>query len=300
MWGRPSADTSPASWRVSSASTAGGDTEKGCSPTSTCPECADWTEIQWVRFGTKKEKATKMPKDSSISLSAGSPDDSADRSACSSSPTQRRGRGPVASEDPMWGRPSADTSPASWPVSSASTAGGDTEKGSSSSSDPATWVKPRTPFRSPVREEKRRDFPPTVLDVSAGRRAPSPSSLSSSSSSDSSSSSSSEDEDRNLNKRKREKSRRKNKPRSCSRHGRKQSKSSKKKVKRSSEDVGTPMTDAFVPTGQPVPLAGPSGIVFPTVTAYSRMEELVTEDLMEGGECSTDDISSYRKVLALI
>ncbi|XP_068222799.1 uncharacterized protein [Palaemon carinicauda] len=165
----------------------------------------------------------------------------------------------------MWGRPSADTSPASWRVSSASTAGGDTEKGSSKSSDPATWVKPRTPFRSPVREqvdqwlckglagtppapaatltpmflqppapEKQRDFPPTVLDVSAGRRAPSSSSSSSSLSlsSYSSSSSSSEDEDRNLKKRKREKSRRKKKSRSRSRHGRKWSKSSKKKAKR--------------------------------------------------------------------
>ncbi|XP_068216688.1 serine/arginine repetitive matrix protein 1-like [Palaemon carinicauda] len=286
-------------------------------------------------------------------------------------------------------------------------------------------------FLQPPTPEKRRDFPPAVLDASAGRRAPS--SSSSSSSSDSSSASSSEDEDRNLSKRKREKYRKKKNSRSRSRHGRKRSKSSKKKAKRSkskdwvnvtvprselfrfstaaaasgwlpraspslchppsssfglaarhegsnrdprvvfnptvasapsslrkdmrsvkeglasttgtleaflkhqgrpsvrmdppsteppveqgtpmtdafvstgqliplagSEGVGTSMTDAFVPTGQPIPLAGSSGVAFSTVTAYPRTEELVTKDLVEGGECSTDDISSYRKVLALI
>ncbi|XP_068234471.1 PHD and RING finger domain-containing protein 1-like [Palaemon carinicauda] len=66
---------------------------KACSPSDTCPECDGWSEVQWVKFGTKKKKAMKRsPRKTSLS----SPATSAGEGSCkgpSSSPTQSRGRG---------------------------------------------------------------------------------------------------------------------------------------------------------------------------------------------------------------
>ncbi|XP_068229699.1 nucleolar and coiled-body phosphoprotein 1-like [Palaemon carinicauda] len=63
---------------------------------------------------------------------------------------------------------------------------------------------------------------------------------------------------------------------------------------------GNPMTYTFASVGPPVTQAGPSNVALPTVTDDTRAEGRVTEALVEGGECSSDEISSYRKVLALI
>ncbi|XP_068233503.1 serine/arginine repetitive matrix protein 1-like [Palaemon carinicauda] len=66
---------------------------KVCSPSDTCPECASWSEVQWVKFGTKKKKATKLsPRKTSLSSPATYAGEGSGR-VPSSSPTQSRGRG---------------------------------------------------------------------------------------------------------------------------------------------------------------------------------------------------------------
>ncbi|XP_068211228.1 serine/arginine repetitive matrix protein 1-like isoform X2 [Palaemon carinicauda] len=65
---------------------------KVCSPSDTCPECASWSEVQWVKFRTKKKKTSKRsPRKASFSSPATSAGEKLDR--VPSSPTQSRGRG---------------------------------------------------------------------------------------------------------------------------------------------------------------------------------------------------------------
>ncbi|XP_068200863.1 serine/arginine-rich splicing factor 4-like [Palaemon carinicauda] len=266
---------------------------KVCSPTTTCPECESWTEIQWILYGTKKKKAAKKsPKRANVSSSLVSPDASSERGSLPPSPTQSRGRG-------------------------ASATGGDAEKAGTSNSDPVAWDPPRTPFRSPMRleeefdawfdqkkvpwsppapsstlplvflqpssPENRRGVPPMILDDSGD----SADSLSSSSSSSSLDSSSSEDEGPKSSKRKREKSH------SRSRHSRKRSKTSKKKSKRSrsSNDkwvtITVPRSELFRATSA----AATSGWLPRASSSPSRPYSSSRSDLRQGTlhQASLDD-----------
>ncbi|XP_068233764.1 serine/arginine repetitive matrix protein 2-like [Palaemon carinicauda] len=147
---------------------------KACSQSDTCPECADWSEVQWVKFGTKKKKALKRsPRKTSLSSpatsagegsgsdvvgeSSSSRADQAPVSECSGGPRDvalsRRGR--VSTEDPMWSNNVPFSSPDYWvEASGASATEGAVCREESPQEDPLAWDVPRMPMRSPLDMEE--------------------------------------------------------------------------------------------------------------------------------------------------
>ncbi|XP_068203781.1 uncharacterized protein [Palaemon carinicauda] len=74
-----------------------------CSPSSTCPKCESWPELQWTLFSKKKKKESKRsPKKSSLISPRTSPSAKSERGSPSPSLTQSRGRGKsVAGKRPI-------------------------------------------------------------------------------------------------------------------------------------------------------------------------------------------------------
>ncbi|XP_068238589.1 serine/arginine repetitive matrix protein 2-like [Palaemon carinicauda] len=121
---------------------------KVCSSADTCPECVDWSDIQWLRYGTKKRKSAKRsPRKVSVSSPIPSPSERSDGVSVSPSPTQSRGRGkssvgdeqgvlsqePSVSAEPVAGPSWASEGPSSAPGESALVFGGH------ASSDDPVW-----------------------------------------------------------------------------------------------------------------------------------------------------------------